>query len=256
MSSLVTSASPWMNDDSTNKKRQSTMRKTIKLRSDNQTNSNQNKDFYEENNVGDVSGYDETTLESEKYGKMSPATINDQVQYNNTRNNRVNELLDKITSTDKVSDNNKMGDFKPMTPPSLNIKKGLDTTGETKQYIPPMPSYLKATIDRSSVSNGGQVSMSYGLGNGGANIYSNYQNSYEPPAKMNNNRPYYAAMGIGGGSGNDKMMEKINYLIHLMEENQNERTANITEEFILYTFLGVFVIFVVDSFSRSGKYVR
>ena len=100
--------------------------------------------------------------------------------------------------------------------------------------------------------------MSYGLGDGGANIYSNYQKSYEPPAKMNNNnRPYYAAMGIGGGGGgNDKIMEKINYLIHLMEENQNERTANITEEFILYTFLGVFVIFVVDSFSRSGKYVR
>lgn len=254
MSSLVTSASPWMNDDSTNKKRQSTMRKTIKLRSDNQTNSNQNKDFYEENNVGNVSGYDETTLESEKYGKMSPATINDQVQYNNTRNSRVNELLDKITSADTVSDNNKLGDFKPMAPPSLNVKKDLDMTGETKQYIPPMPSYLKATIDR---TNGGQVSMSYGLGDGGANIYSNYQKSYEPPAKMNNNnninRPYYATMGIGG---NDKMMEKINYLIHLMEENQNERTANITEEFILYTFLGVFVIFVVDSFSRSGKYVR
>jgi hypothetical protein len=25
---------------------------------------------------------------------------------------------------------------------------------------------------------------------------------------------------------------------------------------ILYTFLGIFVIFIVDSFSRSGKYVR
>jgi len=255
MSSLVTSASNWTNDDSTNKKRQSTMRKTIKLRSDNQFGNN-NFNTYEENNVGNVSGYDETTLESEKYGKMSPATMNDQVQYNNTRNNRVNELLDKITSADTTSDNNKLGDFKPMTPPSLNVKKDMNTTGETKQYIPPMPSYLKATIDRSSVSNGGQVSMSYGLGGAGTNIYSNYQNSYEPPAKLNNNKPYYAAMGIGGGSGNDKMMEKINYLIHLMEENQNERTANITEEFILYTFLGVFVIFVVDSFSRSGKYVR
>jgi len=255
MSSLVTSASPWMNDDSGNKKRQSTMRKTIKLRSENQ-NGNGNLNSYEENNVGNVSGFDETTLENEKYGKMTPATVEDQQQYNNTRNNRVNELLDKITSADTVSDSNKMGDFKPMTPPSLNIKKDLDMTGETKQYIPPMPSYLKATIDRSSVSNGGQVSMSYGLGDGGSNIYSNYQKSYEQPAKMNNNRPYYAAMGIGGSGGNDKMMEKINYLIHLMEENQNERTANITEEFILYTFLGVFVIFVVDSFSRCGKYVR
>jgi len=136
----------------------------------------------------------------------------------------------------------------------LNVKKDLDTTGDSIQYIPPMPSYLKATIDRSVISNGGQVSTSYGLANSGNTLYSNYQKSYEPPAKLNNT-PYYSAMGIGAG-GNDKLMEKINYLIHMMEENQNERTANITEEFILYTFLGVFVIFVVDSFSRSGKYVR
>ena len=61
-------------------------------------------------------------------------------------------------------------------------------------------------------------------------------------------------MGIGGGS--DKMMEKINYMIHLLEEQKMEKTANVTEEFILYTFLGVFVIFVVDSFTKTGKYTR
>jgi hypothetical protein len=64
-------------------------------------------------------------------------------------------------------------------------------------------------------------------------------------------------MGIGDtGSTDGKLMEKINYMIHLLEDSQSERTNNITEEFILYTFLGVFVIFIVDTFSRSGKYVR
>jgi hypothetical protein len=53
-----------------------------------------------------------------------------------------------------------------------------------------------------------------------------------------------------------RFMEKINYMIHLLEEQQLEKTNNITEEFILYTFLGVFIIFVVDSFARSGKYIR
>ena len=51
-------------------------------------------------------------------------------------------------------------------------------------------------------------------------------------------------------------MEKINYMIHLLEDQQHEKTANITEEFLLYTFMGVFVIFIVDSFSRAGKYTR
>jgi len=50
--------------------------------------------------------------------------------------------------------------------------------------------------------------------------------------------------------------EKINYLIHLLEEQQHEKTNNITEEFLLYTFLGVFVIYVIDSFARTGKYIR
>jgi len=50
--------------------------------------------------------------------------------------------------------------------------------------------------------------------------------------------------------------KKINYMIHLLEEQQNEKTNNVTEELVLYLFLGVFVIFVVDSFARAGKYKR
>jgi len=58
------------------------------------------------------------------------------------------------------------------------------------------------------------------------------------------------------GAFDDKIMEKINYMIHLLEAQQHEKTNNITEEFLLYTFLGVFVIYVLDSFARSGKYIR
>lgn len=231
MSSLVTTASVWTNDDNQPKKRQSTMRKTIKLRTE------------------DVGDYDETTLENDKYSKMSPGTIEDQQKYNSARNERVNELLSKITSSDNNSDN-KLGDFKPMTPPSLNVKRDMESGGEIKQYIPPPPSYLKATIDRANGNIGGSGPTGYGQTD-----YSNYQRSYGAP--LTNNRPAYASMGLGSGSGPDsRLMEKMNYMIHLMEENHSERTNNITEEFILYTFLGIFVIFVVDSFSRSGKYVR
>jgi hypothetical protein len=44
--------------------------------------------------------------------------------------------------------------------------------------------------------------------------------------------------------------------VHLLEEQHNERTENVTEELVLYCFLGVFIIFVVDSFARAGKYTR
>lgn len=78
--------------------------------------------------------------------------------------------------------------------------------------------------------------------------------------------------GIGGGSGgttttptwkpatpmngDDLLMTKLNYMINLLEEQKDEKTENMTEEIVLYSFLGVFMIFIVDSFSRVGKYVR
>ena len=56
--------------------------------------------------------------------------------------------------------------------------------------------------------------------------------------------------------GNSELLEKLNYMIHLLEEQQDEKIGNISEEIILYAFLGIFVIFIVDSFVRVGKYVR
>jgi hypothetical protein len=83
-----------------------------------------------------------------------------------------------------------------------------------------------------------------------------YSKAYEVPNEV---RPYYVQK-LGLSSGNEtfeeKIMDKIQYLTHLMEEIQSEKTANINEEFILYTMLGVFVIYIVDAFSRSGKYIR
>lgn len=54
----------------------------------------------------------------------------------------------------------------------------------------------------------------------------------------------------------DKLFERLNYVIHLLEENKDHKTQNVTEELVLYMFLGVFVIFVVDSFARASKYTR
>ena len=45
-------------------------------------------------------------------------------------------------------------------------------------------------------------------------------------------------------------------MINLLEDQQDERTNNVTEEVVLYSFLGIFIIFVVDSFARVGKYIR
>jgi len=45
-------------------------------------------------------------------------------------------------------------------------------------------------------------------------------------------------------------------MVKLLEDNHDEKTGHVTEELILYGFLGIFIIFIVDSFVRVGKYTR
>jgi glutamyl/glutaminyl-tRNA synthetase len=89
--------------------------------------------------------------------------------------------------------------------------------------------------------------------------YNQSQSQYKPPAS-NYNRPYYSQQTLSSPSSesdNYKMLtDKLNYMINLLEEQQDEKTNNVTEEVVLYSFLGIFIIFVVDSFARVGKYVR
>lgn len=92
--------------------------------------------------------------------------------------------------------------------------------------------------------------------------FSSYTN---PPAmtyNWNNNNNSSLSSSSSSSSANkpkdqmELLVMKLNYVISLLEEQQDEKTNNVPEEVILYCFLGIFVIFIVDSFVRVGKYVR
>ena len=89
-------------------------------------------------------------------------------------------------------------------------------------------------------------------------LASSYAESYNGKILSEAMKPYLmkSESQIGIGYPNDKLVEKLNYLIHLIEEQKHEPTQHVTEEFLLYTFLGVFIIYIVDAFSRAGKYIR
>ena len=55
---------------------------------------------------------------------------------------------------------------------------------------------------------------------------------------------------------NENLTEKLNYMIHLLEESQEQKTEHVIEEMLLYVGLGVFVIYVMDSFVKIGKYQK
>ena len=55
---------------------------------------------------------------------------------------------------------------------------------------------------------------------------------------------------------NTEMLTKLNNIIEMFEDQKEIKTGQKREEIILYCFLGVFVIYIMDSFVSIGKYSR
>ena len=79
----------------------------------------------------------------------------------------------------------------------------------------------------------------------------NYQTN-KPQHKTQDNNDYFSS----SSDSNQVLLEKLNYMINLLEEQQDQKTGSVTEEVVLYSFLGVFIIFIVDNFTKVGKYTR
>ena len=155
----------------------------------------------------------------------------------NIPSKKVEEFLNSINynNNDDDDDENDLADFNPNNNSSQNNKQ-----------FPPLPK-LTSTPDEQTENNTLDNAVSPEAFNNLENEkMSSYKSSYVP---------YYNNTTNNNTMDSD-LMKKLNYMIHLLEENKDEKTENITEELILYSFLGIFVIFVVDSFARAGKYTR
>lgn len=168
----------------------------------------------------------QNNLMIEGFNTNIPESIEQSTKKQTERNERINTLINTMTNVDE-NDGIHLENFNPLPNPNIHVKKDLPNIKPNNlEYNPNVHEQ-----------------------------FSNYTNSYNgdifykpthqtnPPSKQE-------------FSNNDKLLEKINYMIHLLEQQQYEKTDNVTEEFILYSFLGIFIIYVVDGFSRSGKYIR
>lgn len=204
-------------------------------------------------------------------------TIRDAKLKNGDLSKRVTDMLNNMGNVQETMEGDGLANFNPPPPP---IIKDTDTT---------VTSGFASPFERPGVGNGKEhiyepnsnmTKEGFMSGKGGEQFRapsSDYTSSYNSQlsdamkAFSGNARApgvYTPSNGIynGGGSGHgvptmiggssDQVLEKLNHLIRLLEDQQHERTEHVTEEFLLYIFLGIFVIYVVDSFSRSGKYIR
>jgi len=203
----------------------------------------------------------------------------DNYNYNSSKNNSVNALNSSDNSNYYTipSDNNSKSSMQPNQPtqpnqstqPNLpnqsnqptasnyldsieynNLNNNYGDNKSVEEYYKKFsPNYSYGTV--SNWNRTAQTQAHSNTNNSNKKIYANSDNMINSPFL-----PSLMSSSSPTNSENSILIEKLNYMIHLLEEQQDERTNNVTEEVILYCFLGVFMIFIVDSFTRVGKYVR
>jgi hypothetical protein len=134
------------------------------------------------------------------------------------------------------------------TPPVENRKK----INRATKFTPPPPPAMDdddALADYTEPEETAKESMSSSMPSSmpSSSMPSSMPSSTPPPRKQE----YFAT-----AQPQQDVHEKLDYLIRLLEAQKDEETGHVTEELILYLFLGIFVIFVLDSFVKTGKYSR
>lgn len=220
--SLITTAGLWNSEDDDIIETKKTRRVSS------QQNNAQNK--------GDTT-QDKTSQQQQQQQMFGPS------QYPDTNNVTAMAILNKINSINVKNAGDNLMKFTPIKPPEMQNKKSNSVQQQQQQQQPSNIKYDSPNLGDS---------------------YSNYKNIYTPPLAMNENGSNlegFSSKNSGNGvysgnSGGNNLMEKINYAIYLLEQQQAQKTDHVIEEFILYGFVGVFIIFVVDNFNKTAKYTR
>ena len=55
---------------------------------------------------------------------------------------------------------------------------------------------------------------------------------------------------------NQELLDKMNKILEMFEDQKEIKTGQKNEEIVLYCFLGVFIIYIMDSFVSIGRYSR
>jgi hypothetical protein len=146
-----------------------------------------------------------------------------------TNSSRVTKLLSKIHESFENDDS--LADF---TPPPMPKSSGVQKTVEKENFESrTLPEYTQ--------------------------FYNTKVESHQPYIVDHDtslNHYYNENQSNKKSSNSDDINNKLNDIIQMLKEQQDYKTEHVTEEIILYSFFGIFIIYLVDSFKRVGKYTR
>ena len=156
-----------------------------------------------------------------------------------TKINNVTNILSKLHSSNEEEEDNTNFQDNLLQQKSKNFENNMSNVNIINNEMNKM-NYIDTNTINNTMYNNNKMN----------NLYSNLDDSYK------SNFDFTNANQQNGILSNKELLGKLDYIVHLLEEQHNEKTNHITEELILYLFLGIFIIFVLDSFARSSKYTR
>ena len=182
----------------------------------------------------------------------------------------VKALVERIHKQQEDNDDNScLGDFKPIKPPmSMGVERKImrdNSEDSENSENSSNTNEITNNIENKGISSYNDDIEESTDGDSALNVegFSNLEDTYAqnyydsmPTYNKIQNQSHSHGLNQLGTTNKDALTDKLNYMIHLLEEQKNEKTGAVHEEMVLYSFLGVFVIFIVDSFARAGKYCR
>lgn len=154
------------------------------------------------------------------------------------------EALMSITADS--DDEGEYEDFKPLKPELTRVPQTRGMSQEMPVPLQYTPQPRQALEGSHPTVSGQQTSNQY------SSAPSNYSSAHQPPQYLTSQVSMQQSPGEQNYVPAD-INSRLNHIIHLLEEQQNSKTSTTTEELILYSFLGVFTIYIVDSFTKVGK---
>ena len=149
------------------------------------------------------------------------------------------QLYNSNNSSTSNNDDYEMGDFVP-------VQKTMHTANIQQQVLNSNTKYNEV-LDDDDVVRKTNLEMSKDN-----EIYKQFINNYNNSLEKDLYNSNYSNMS----TSNNDLIKRLDKILYLLEEDKNDQNHLITEELILYVFLGVFIIYVLDSFVKAGKYVR
>lgn len=155
------------------------------------------------------------------------------------------EALMMMTGGDSDDDESGLADFRPPSNPELTR---VPTTEQNQERNRGQGSDGQVVQQRLSESQPSSYAMAHSPP---PNLRADMNKALAAVQSASSQQQYQPS--DSSSDPNKGISEQLNYIIHLLEEQQNSKTSTTTEELILYTFLGVFTIYIVDSFTKVGK---